>query len=147
MGNWLKGKSIGLFITMLNYEPLNNIMIPMFDIMAGLIGAVPTPASSTSVTQISGTSKSIIEINKDSAEEWVRINDNVMGGKSTSSFSVKEEDDTYFIDYKGMINTHGGGFTTLKAVQEAPMDLSSFDGICVMMRTPKTSVYQFYLHD
>ena len=70
-----------------------------------------------------------------------------MGGISTSSFSVKEEGSTYFIDYNGKINTHGGGFTTLKAAQKAPLDLSSFDGICVKMRTPKSAVYQFYLQD
>ena len=69
--NWLVSKLIGLCIAMMNYEPLNNVMIPMFDVVAQLIGAVPTPASSTSLAQISGTSKSIIEINKDSADDWV----------------------------------------------------------------------------
>ena len=120
----------------------------MFDVVARLIGAQPTPASMTALAQIvSGTSKSIIKINKDSAEEWVEVNDNVMGGKSASNFAVKEEGRTYYIDYNGMINTNGGGFTTLKAVPKAAMDLSSFDGICVMMRTPKSAVYQFYLQD
>ena len=71
MANWLIGKLIGLYISMMNYEPLNNIMIPMFSVVAGLIGAVPTPASTTLAALAHGTSKSVIEINKNSAEEWV----------------------------------------------------------------------------
>jgi len=74
---------------MMNYEPLNTVMIPMFDVMARIIGAVPTPASPTLAELPHGTSKSVIEINKNSAEEWEKVNDNVMGGISTSNFSVK----------------------------------------------------------
>ena len=107
---WIVHKLFGLYFALMNYGPLYAFTNPMFDVMAGLIGAVPTHTSSTIP---SGATKSIIEINQDSANDWERVNDNVMGGISTSSFSVKQEDSTWFIDYKGKINTHGGGFTTL----------------------------------
>jgi hypothetical protein len=59
-----------------------------------------------------------------------------MGGKSTSNFSVEEEDGSYFIDFKGKINTNGGGFCTIKAFNiQKPINLSSYDGICVKMRS------------
>ena len=89
MANWIIGKLVSLYISMMNYQPLMNITIPMFDMVATLIGAVPTAPSATLAQIPSGTSKSVITINKDSAADWVKVNDNVMGGISTSNFSVK----------------------------------------------------------
>ena len=64
---WIVHKLVGIAVALLNYGPLNNIMIPMFDVMAGLIGAVPTHTDSTIP---SGVTKSIIEIGQNSADDW-----------------------------------------------------------------------------
>ena len=73
-----------------------------------------------------------------------------MGGRSKSSFTVEVDanDGSKYINFKGNTVLDGGGFCSIRAKECAPpMDFSSFDGICVSMRSAQNFKYKFYIFD
>ena len=51
-------------------------------------------------------------------EQWVTVNDNVMGGRSKGGFSLKKGK----LIFSGATNTNGGGFSSIRTKQ-ADLDL------------------------
>ncbi len=67
----------------------------------------------------------------DAARRWRTVNDDVMGGVSTSRFAPTDHGTAVF---EGTISLdHGGGFATVRG-PIVPFDLSRFEGLAVHLR-------------
>lgn len=87
-------------------------------------------------------------IDTDKKEAWTLLNDNVMGGRSKSHFSVQSDQNEKYIAFEGATNLDGGGFCSVQTNEfQAPYDLSSFAGICVSMKSAVKLNYGFHLSD
>ena len=56
--------------------------------------------------------------------EWLVVNDDVMGGKSSGGFELNDG----ALMFSGSTNTNGGGFSSIRA-RGLQMDLSEFSGL------------------
>ncbi|MEM8836283.1 MAG: CIA30 family protein, partial [Planctomycetota bacterium] len=105
------------------------------------IAALVAIAFSTQVTQPSDTRKAdtpdqdvneviLAEFNgaKVSAE-WIVVNDNVMGGRSSGGPTF----DDGVLTFTGTTNTNGGGFSSIRTVP-GQWDLAEYDGILLRVR-------------
>ena len=61
--------------------------------------------------------------------EWLVVNDDVMGGKSSGGFELNDD----YLMFSGSTNTLGGGFSSIRS-RGPRMDLSEFSGIRLRVR-------------
>jgi monofunctional biosynthetic peptidoglycan transglycosylase len=61
--------------------------------------------------------------------EWVVVNDNVMGGRSTGGFETGDGE----LRFAGSTNTNGGGFSSIRT-RPVQADLAAFEGIQLKVR-------------
>ena len=66
-------------------------------------------------------------------------NDGVMGGRSSGTATATAEDGS--IEFRGTINTNGGGFSYMTIYGSGTMDLSSADGLHVAFDTMESAQY------
>mmetsp|Transcript_29391 Transcript_29391/g.82886 ORF Transcript_29391/g.82886 Transcript_29391/m.82886 type:complete len:321 (+) Transcript_29391:244-1206(+) len=62
--------------------------------------------------------------------DWITILDGVMGGKSSGSVAIEDQGSLRFI---GEINNDGGGFSSVGAYFDEPLDLSGYAGFLIAM--------------
>lgn len=62
-------------------------------------------------------------------EEWMTVNDNVMGGRSKGG----PQFDKGLLVFSGSTNTNGGGFSSIRT-KPAPVDLSRFAGLLIRLK-------------
>ena len=76
-------------------------------------------------TAFAGPLKPITEFNLEpDGLEWLVVNDDVMGGKSSGGFELNDD----ALMFSGSTNTNGGGFSSIRA-RGSQMDLSEFSGL------------------
>lgn len=63
------------------------------------------------------------------AEQWLIVNDNVMGGRSTGAFSVNDG----VLQFAGRLNTRGGGFASIRS-RGLLHSLAPFRGVTLRVR-------------
>jgi len=63
------------------------------------------------------------------AEDWVTVNDDVMGGRSTGGFEVKDDK----LIFSGSTNTNGGGFSSIRT-RPASWGFDDADGLLFRVR-------------
>jgi NADH dehydrogenase [ubiquinone] 1 alpha subcomplex assembly factor 1 len=73
---------------------------------------------------------------------WFRLDDGVMGGQSKTQHVAKDG----VLHFKGMINTNGGGFTSVRAPIEAGTITPSMEAVKVRFRGDGKT-YKFMLAD
>ena len=64
-----------------------------------------------------------------SGEQWIVVNDNVMGGRSKGSFSFKKDK----LIFSGSTNTNGGGFSSIRT-KPVDLDLDKKDGLVLRFK-------------
>ena len=75
---------------------------------------------------------------------WKIVDDQVMGGRS-QSFVVLQDG---YAKFHGTTNTNGGGFCSTRTQNLGnPINLSSFKGITVNVRSSQNFIYKFGLFD
>jgi NADH dehydrogenase [ubiquinone] 1 alpha subcomplex assembly factor 1 len=67
----------------------------------------------------------------DTQLSWFRADDGVMGGQSVTSHDADEED---ILNFKGTLNTNGGGFASIRAPIEAGTIKAGTKGIKITYR-------------
>lgn len=61
---------------------------------------------------------------------WVAVNDGVMGGRSSGGPAMADD----FMVFEGVINTNGGGFSSVRRAME-PGELSGMSGFAMRVRS------------
>jgi monofunctional biosynthetic peptidoglycan transglycosylase len=78
------------------------------------------------------TEQTLIDFSNTSVAGWRIVNDSVMGGISRST--LQEHEDGYAL-FRGSVSLeNNGGFASVRARTQRPMDLSDFEGISVRVR-------------
>ena len=78
------------------------------------------------------TEQTLIDFSNTSVAGWRIVNDSVMGGISRST--LQEHEDGY-AQFSGTVSLeNNGGFASVRARTQRPMDLSDFEGISVRVR-------------
>jgi hypothetical protein len=62
---------------------------------------------------------------------WIVVNDGVMGGKSKGGFQLQET----HVTFRGVTNTDGGGFSSIRGRLPDGADLAGADGLLIRLRT------------
>ena len=62
-------------------------------------------------------------------EQWVTVNDNVMGGRSKGGFSFKKGK----LIFSGVTNTNGGGFSSIRTKQ-SDLNLDDKEGVIIRFK-------------
>ena len=69
-----------------------------------------------------------------SVEGWIAVNDGVMGGKSEGGFVLQDD----HLVFSGVLNTDGGGFSSIRGPLPAGSDLGTADGVLLRVRATGT---------
>jgi monofunctional biosynthetic peptidoglycan transglycosylase len=85
--------------------------------------------------------RTIVQFDESATSRWTVVNDDVMGGRSTSEMDVTSEATGLFTGFVSLENN--GGFASTRA-DLGPLDLSAFRGVRVRVRGDGRR-YQFRL--
>lgn len=66
--------------------------------------------------------------------QWRRVDDVIMGGKSSSQWSTTDGQENDFARWSGTTNTNGGGFCGTLATLSKPLMINKHDGIEITVR-------------
>ena len=89
-----------------------------------------TLMTALSSTASAGPPKLITDFSREPGNlEWLVVNDDVMGGKSSGGFELNDG----HLVFTGSTNTRGGGFSSIRS-RGPRMDLSEFTGIRLRVR-------------
>ncbi len=99
-------------------------------ILVLLLGAMVMPADGPAESaglEPAGT-RVLADFTPDSLR-WFTVLDGVMGGRSSGDFELRDG----CMDFRGVLNTNGGGFSSVRSADRA-MDLTSFRGLRLRVR-------------
>ena len=75
--------------------------------------------------------KTIVDFAEPTAARWTIVNDDVMGGRSSSDLELTDEDTALFTGFVSLENN--GGFASTRASFQS-MDLSAYEGVTLRVR-------------
>jgi len=88
------------------------------------------------------TSKSLMDLELPSAtDQWISVNDGVMGGISRGAFRIAEEDSSRFLVFSGTLSLENrGGFASIRT-RPADLNLGDFDTMVLRVRGDGRTYY------
>jgi NADH dehydrogenase [ubiquinone] 1 alpha subcomplex assembly factor 1 len=104
-------------------------LITLFFGMAN-ISIVPSAGGANKKDKDKHLGKIVFDFKEENPEEnWITVNDNVMGGRSVGGFSFKKKK----LIFSGSTNTNGGGFSSIRT-KPMELGLGDKDGIIIRFK-------------